>query len=76
MFWRSHPNPDPRARAFCLIHERFLSRALRSASLLPRIPLRRVDRGGFDSLRSRPAGRAACDRWWASAFDRLDRVDS
>jgi hypothetical protein len=65
---------DPRGAAFRRIHERFLELALRSARRVPRIPLRRVDRGGFSSLLARPGGRNACDRWWSRAFDRLDQT--
>lgn len=77
MFWHSseREDPDP-AAAFRRTHERFLSRALRSGLVFPRIPLRRVDRGGFDSLLARPGGRAACDRWWFAAFNHLDRLDA
>jgi len=38
---------------------------------LPRIPRRRVDRGGFAELLRRPnaAGIIAC--WWAKALDKI-----
>lgn len=77
MLWRSFSyddTPDP-AAAFRQVHERFLTRALRSQTVFPRIPVRRVDRGGFDSLVSRPGGREACERWWSSTFDRLDEAE-
>lgn len=76
MLWRffSHDDQPSAAEAFRQMHEAFLTRALRSSAVFPRIPLRRVDRGGFTSLLSRPGGREACERWWSAAFDRLDRA--
>ena len=71
-----HDDPGSHAAALRRVHERFLTRALRSAALFPRIPLRRVDRGGFDSLLARRGGREACDRWWFRAFERLDRSEA
>lgn len=73
MFWRSARNDEnPRGRQFRLIHERWLNRALRSQIPYPRIPIRRVDEGGFDDVRLRPEARARADRWWAIAFERVD----
>jgi hypothetical protein len=72
MFWRSSSSRDllSKAQAFRSVHERWLSKALRSASPLPRIPVRRMDRGGFDDLLSQPRGRDVADRWWRMAFAR------
>jgi len=49
----------------------FLSMAMRNDQPMPRIPRRRVDRGGFAELLSRPnaSGIIAC--WWAKALDRI-----
>jgi hypothetical protein len=51
-------------------HSAFLTQALRNRIGVrhPRIPTRRVDRGGFDRLMADPRGRDAADRWWSSAF--------
>lgn len=61
-----HPDGDLRRRT---IRETsaFLSwvfaRPERQRSL-PRIPVRRVDEGGYDALLARPGARAAVGRWW------------
>lgn len=34
-----------------------------------RIPIRRVDKGGFAALTADPAGRAWTERWWRKAID-------
>jgi hypothetical protein len=77
MRWRFFNRDDlpDKSERFRRVHETFLSRALASRAVFPRIPVRRVDRGGFDSLRARPGGRDACERWWSSAFDRLDHAE-
>ncbi len=71
MFWRKARNDD-RSRLFRLAHERWLSRALHARIPYPRIPIRRVDEGGFDDVRERPEARARADLWWDLAFDRVD----
>ena len=63
------PNP---ADAFRRIHEAWLSRAMESRLEYPRIPIRQVDKGGFDHMLSRPRGRELADRWWEAAFDRME----
>ena len=49
----------------------FLSWAMKNDEPMPRIPRRRVDRGGFADLLNRPnaAGIIAC--WWGKALDRV-----
>lgn len=49
----------------------FLTWAMQSDAPMPRIPRRRVDRGGFAQLLSRPnaSGIIAC--WWGKALDRI-----
>ncbi len=51
-------------------HSNFLTQALctRLGAGAPRIPTRRVDRGGFDRLMADSRGRQAADRWWAGTF--------
>lgn len=38
---------------------------------LPKIPLRRVDEGGWKFLRSTPLGRWVAWHWWERAFERI-----
>ncbi|MEX2218360.1 MAG: hypothetical protein WD749_06325 [Phycisphaerales bacterium] len=57
-----------RADLFRRAHERWLTAALASPRPIPRIPVRRVDRGGFDRLRARPGGRELAERWWSLAL--------
>jgi hypothetical protein len=72
MFWRSSPGDNRRASIFRRMHERWLTRALSSGRAYPRLPIRRVDQGGFDAVRREPAARARADRWWELALDRVD----
>jgi hypothetical protein len=77
MLWRFFSGDDltSKAHAFRRTHERWLSRALRSQTPMPRIPLRRVDEGGFDDLLARPRGREVASRWWRMAFARIEDRD-
>ncbi len=58
-----------------MIHETsvFLTWALSSGVDLPRIPVRRVDEGGFDRLLRLPGARRALGRWWMRTLDVVDR---
>ncbi|MGP1309999.1 MAG: hypothetical protein ACTS27_07375 [Phycisphaerales bacterium] len=38
---------------------------------LPKIPVRRVDRGGWKFLRNNPLGRWVAWHWWERAFERI-----
>lgn len=49
----------------------FLSWALRTNQPLPRIPRRRVDRGGFAQMLKRPLGSKIIQYWWNQALDRI-----
>ncbi len=64
--------PDRRER---MIHETsaFLTWALSSGAHLPRIPVRKVDDGGFDWMLRVPGAREAVTRWWLRAMDVIDR---
>ena len=53
-------------------HSRWLTRALRSGRAYPRIPVRRVDDGGYGFLARRTDGPARAQRWWSRALDRVD----
>lgn len=52
----------------------FLTWALSRNVQLPRIPTRRIDRGGFADLLKSPAARAAVYCWWSRALDAVDRI--
>jgi hypothetical protein len=54
------------------LHSRWLTRALKGERIYPRIPLRRVDDGGYGKMMQRPSGRAHADLWWAIALSRVD----
>ncbi len=49
----------------------FLSWALSTDQPLPRIPRRRVDRGGFSDMLRRPMAGKIILNWWAQALDRI-----
>ncbi len=48
----------------------FLTWAIRTRADLPRIPCRRLDRGGFNGLLQRRGARAAVTHWWLRALTR------
>lgn len=50
---------------------RFLTWALQQERDLPRIPVRRVERGGFDRLMSVPGAAKMASRWWGRALNML-----
>ena len=52
-------------------HSAFLSWALVRHDGLPRIPRRRVSRGGFVPLLRQPGARAAVDHWWRRVLEQL-----
>ncbi len=56
-------------------HEAWLDRAIARAGAYPRIPLRRVDQGGFDHVRTDHTARQWADSWWRDAFTRVDESD-
>jgi hypothetical protein len=74
MFWRGlfGHRYESSAALFRRVHEAWLDRALRTGQAYPRIPLRRVDRGGFDLLRARAGGAARAETWWRLALGRVD----
>lgn len=49
----------------------FLTWALRTDQQLPRIPRRRVDRGGFSQMLRHPLGGRLITYWWAQALERI-----
>ena len=56
-------------------HEAWLEHAVRCRGLYPEIPVRRVDEGGFDDVRSDPEARQWADSWWRDAFEQVDKHD-
>ncbi len=57
------------------LHSRWLTRAIESKKPYPRIPVRRVDTGGFDRMMASEGGRARAERWWDLALGRVDDAD-
>ena len=53
-------------------HSRWLTRAIRAGAKVPRIPIRRVDEGGFDPLMASAEGREWARVWWEEALDSPD----
>jgi hypothetical protein len=53
-------------------HSRFLTLALLSGRRYPRIPSKRVDRGGFNGLLKLDEGQKRAAMWWAAALNRVD----
>ena len=49
-------------------HAAWLTWALASNEAVPRIPVRRVDLGGFSQQVKREPGPAHAERWWALAL--------
>ena len=50
------------------------TRALSAENAALRIPVRRVDEGGFAYLRSIPGGSQWAERWWTDAITRAEMV--
>ncbi len=57
------------------LHSRWLSRALASKKVYPRIPVRPVAEGGFSGLTQTEEGRAAIDAWWQATLEMVDDPD-
>jgi hypothetical protein len=54
-------------------HERWLTKAVsRPGDVTPRIPVRRVDEGGYQTLLASPGGRERAEQWWYDAFALMD----
>lgn len=52
--------------------DRGVARGPESGHRYPRIPLRKVDDGGFSGLVAKPGGRLLAEMWWTAALDRVD----
>jgi hypothetical protein len=53
------------------LHSQWLTKALEQGLDRPRIPVKRVDEGGFDALLARPCGPERAESWWRAALDRV-----
>ena len=53
-------------------HSAWLTRHLDATPGPPRIPVRRVSRGGFGSMMDRPQGPGRAERWWRLVFERVE----
>ena len=74
IFRRNSALPLDRSDQMIAETSAFLTWALSGEIQLPRIPTRRIDRGGFTELLKSPAARAAVYCWWSRALDAFDRV--
>ncbi len=70
LFWRD--DVPSLGETYRRVHEAWLSRAVESGHPYPRIPLRKVEDGGFSGLVRRPGGRMLTEMWWMAALDRVD----
>lgn len=68
--YRQRRPADARRRAIAETSA-FLSWALATDPPMPRIPRRRVDRGGFADLLKRPNAAGMIAYWWDKALDRV-----
>ncbi len=75
MFWRLWRRTDilDRGEAARRLHSAWLTQALESGHEYPRIPIRRVDEGGFSVLRSTSYGRQVSEAWWTIALEHMDQ---
>jgi len=69
--WHSEEGPTV-GEAARHLHSRWLTEALASRREYPRIPVRRVEHGGFSGLLGRANGRNLAGQWWERALDRID----
>lgn len=77
IWWPFHRHDLPsHAEQMRQAHSHWLTGALASDRVYPKIPLRRVADGGFSGLISSPAGRRWADLWWNAALDRVDEQSS
>lgn len=61
---------DARRRAIAETNA-FLTWAIQTGETMPRIPRRRVDKGGFAQLLSRPNANSIIASWWGKALHRV-----
>ncbi len=67
--------PDEQSHRAAMVrrtHGRWLTRALRAGFSAPRIPIRQLEQGGFESLLRSSEGRAWAEEWWEQALQTPD----
>jgi hypothetical protein len=74
-FWRKKQLEEAGALARRQ-HSEWLTRALASGKAFPRIPTRRVDKGGFQGQMERKAGPGRAETWWRLALERVPNDES
>jgi len=55
-------------------HSAWLTMAMLTGRVYPRIPTKRADRGGFEALRRRDGGMARAAAWWRAALAKVNDV--
>jgi len=55
-------------------HSAFLTKALGSRRRYPRIPAKRVDRGGYSGLLRLESGEKRAAVWWGLALSKMDHL--
>jgi hypothetical protein len=75
MLWWTERSREEAGERFRREHERWLEFVVSTGAPVPRIPVRRMDEGGFDALLARPRGREVARRWWELAFARTPDPD-
>ncbi len=67
--------PLPPSEVARRAHERWLNAAISTPGAESlRIPVRRVEHGGYATLRSTRVGRESASQWWTEAIDRADTL--
>ena len=69
-FWRKRDWRTVGQR-YAAEHSAWLTRAVRLGNA-PRIPVKKVEEGGFDRMMARPGGEERASQWWGAAFERVD----
>ncbi len=74
MFWKLLGRADvlERGEAARRAHSAWLTHALASGRAYPRIPVRRVDEGGFAVLMQTQYGRQVAEAWWTLALEQVE----
>jgi hypothetical protein len=72
VIWSPPKPPEDPAVRYRRVHSEWLTRALSAGREYPRIPVRRVEVGGFSTLLQRANGWMLAARWWILALARVD----
>lgn len=62
--WGRRPEAEDERQKMIAETSAFLSWAMREDAELPRIPMRRVDEGGFGFVSGHRGAKALAERWW------------